>query len=216
MLDRGLRRRFDPAVERAAREAAASRAARDTGARRDLTRAADLHDRPADGARLRRRDLGRAARRTARSGSGSTSPTSPRTCRPGSAGRPRGATAARTSVYVPGAVEPMLPEALSNDACSLRAGRGPARGHRRAGLRRRATCGAPPSTARAIRSDARLDYPRVDRIFAGARARRGAVGGAARGRARGAPRRSSAARRRGRARGRVGRAASSPSTARAT
>ena len=24
-----------------------------------------------------------------------------------------------TSVYVPGAVEPMLPEALSNDACSL-------------------------------------------------------------------------------------------------
>ena len=31
-------------------------------------------------------------------------------------------TAARrsTSVYVPGRVEPMLPEALSNDACSLR------------------------------------------------------------------------------------------------
>src|SRR5213075_3027088 len=27
-----------------------------------------------------------------------------------------------TSVYVPGAVEPMLPEALSNDACSLRPG----------------------------------------------------------------------------------------------
>src|SRR5437588_597522 len=27
-----------------------------------------------------------------------------------------------TSVYVPGAVEPMLPEVLSNDACSLRPG----------------------------------------------------------------------------------------------
>ena len=27
-----------------------------------------------------------------------------------------------TSVYVPGAVEPMLPEALSNEACSLRPG----------------------------------------------------------------------------------------------
>ena len=36
-----------------------------------------------------------------------------------------------------------------------------------------------------IRSDARLDYPQVDRIFAGDRARRGAVGGAAGRRARG-------------------------------
>src|SRR6185369_6595416 len=31
----------------------------------------------------------------------------------------RGAARRGTSVYVPGRVEPMLPEALSNDACSL-------------------------------------------------------------------------------------------------
>jgi ribonuclease R len=71
-----------------------------------------------------------------------------------------------TSVYVPGLVEPMLPEALSNDACSLRPGverlavtvemdlEGPRR-RRVAFYRSR------------IRSDERLDYPQVDRIFAG-------------------------------------------------
>ena len=40
----------------------------------------------------------------------------------GLAARPRGARRA-TSVYVPGAVEPMLPHALSSDACSLLPGR---------------------------------------------------------------------------------------------
>ena len=43
-----------------------------------------------------------------------------------------------TSVYVPGAVEPMLPEALSNDACSLRPGVERLAGHRRARAARRA------------------------------------------------------------------------------
>jgi ribonuclease R len=71
-----------------------------------------------------------------------------------------------TSVYVPGAVEPMLPTALSNDACSLVPGRDrPAvtvemeiDGDR---VRR-------SSFYRSlIRSDERLDYERVDRIFAG-------------------------------------------------
>jgi ribonuclease R len=71
-----------------------------------------------------------------------------------------------TSVYVPGAVEPMLPGALSNDVCSLV----PAQdrlavtvemvieGDRvtRSGFHRSV-----------IRSDERLDYERVDRIFAG-------------------------------------------------
>jgi ribonuclease R len=71
-----------------------------------------------------------------------------------------------TSVYVPGAVEPMLPYALSSDACSLRAG-----------LERRAVTvelelrGAELVRAAfyrsLIRSDESLDYDRADRIFAG-------------------------------------------------
>ena len=71
-----------------------------------------------------------------------------------------------TSVYVPGAVEPMLPAALSNDACSLV----PAR-ERLAVTVEIDLDGA--NVARSsfyrsvIRSDARLDYERVDRIFAG-------------------------------------------------
>ncbi len=71
-----------------------------------------------------------------------------------------------TSVYVPGAVEPMLPEALSNEACSLV----PAR------ERLAVTAELELSEAEllsaafyrsTIRSDERLDYERVDRIFAG-------------------------------------------------
>ncbi|MFL5895071.1 MAG: ribonuclease R family protein [Thermoleophilaceae bacterium] len=71
-----------------------------------------------------------------------------------------------TSVYVPGAVEPMLPQALSNDACSLRPG-----------VDRRAVTvememDGPEVRSVAfhrslIRSDARLDYDQVDAIFAG-------------------------------------------------
>jgi ribonuclease R len=71
-----------------------------------------------------------------------------------------------TSVYVPGAVEPMLPEALSNDACSLKPGV-----ERLAvtaeidfdGDRVRRTA----FYRSTIRSDKRLDYPEVDAIFAG-------------------------------------------------
>ncbi len=71
-----------------------------------------------------------------------------------------------TSVYVPGAVEPMLPEALSNDACSL------VPGAERAAV----TVEMDLHGARVVRtafyrslicSDARLEYERVDRIFAG-------------------------------------------------
>jgi ribonuclease R len=71
-----------------------------------------------------------------------------------------------TSVYVPGRVEPMLPEALSNDACSLvpfqdRAAVTVELDFAGADVRRaefyRST----------IRSDARLDYEQVDRVFAG-------------------------------------------------
>jgi ribonuclease R len=71
-----------------------------------------------------------------------------------------------TSVYVPGKVESMLPQALSNDACSLLPGA------------ERATVTVEMDFAGArivraafyrslIRSDVRLDYDRVDRIFTG-------------------------------------------------
>jgi ribonuclease R len=71
------------------------------------------------------------------------------------------------STYVPGAVEPMLPHALSSDACSLSPG-----------VERLAVTveielgpGAEPRSTRfyrsRIRSDARLDYDQLDVIFAG-------------------------------------------------
>jgi len=71
-----------------------------------------------------------------------------------------------TSVYVPGAVEPMLPEALSNDACSL------VPGAERAAVTVEMDLHGAEVVRTAvyrslIRSDARLEYERVDRIFAG-------------------------------------------------
>lgn len=71
------------------------------------------------------------------------------------------------STYVPGAVEPMLPLALSSDACSLAAG-----------VERLAVTaeielgpGAKPRSTRfyrsRIRSDIRLDYDELDAIFSG-------------------------------------------------
>ncbi|MGH2953082.1 MAG: RNB domain-containing ribonuclease [Solirubrobacterales bacterium] len=72
-----------------------------------------------------------------------------------------------TSTYVPGAVEPMLPPALSDEACSL----GP-------GVERLAVtaevvvdAGGEPRSASfhrsRIRSDARLSYEQLDELFAG-------------------------------------------------
>jgi ribonuclease R len=72
-----------------------------------------------------------------------------------------------TSVYVPGAVEPMLPHALSGDACSLVPGRDRLAVTVEMEI---ALGGAPPAEPSfyrsLIRSDKRLDYERVDRIFA--------------------------------------------------
>jgi ribonuclease R len=71
------------------------------------------------------------------------------------------------STYVPGAVEPMLPHALSSDACSL------APGVERLAVTAEIElgAGAEPRSARfyrsRIRSDARLDYDQLDAIFAG-------------------------------------------------
>jgi ribonuclease R len=71
-----------------------------------------------------------------------------------------------TSVYVPGAVEPMLPHALSSDACSLVPGV-----ERLAVTVEMVMRGADVQSVAfhrsAIRSDARLTYEQVDRVYAG-------------------------------------------------
>ncbi|HWI07600.1 MAG TPA: RNB domain-containing ribonuclease [Solirubrobacteraceae bacterium] len=167
MLDRGLRRRFDPAVERVARKARDAGAGSDAlseVARRDLTTLPTFTIDP-----ITARDFDDAISAQA--------PDEGRTriwvhiadvsayVRPGSL-VDREAARRGTSVYVPGRVEPMLPEALSNDACSL------------VPLQDRAAVtveldfeGAHVRRAQfyrsTIRSDARLDYEQVDRIFAG-------------------------------------------------
>jgi ribonuclease R len=73
------------------------------------------------------------------------------------------------STYVPGAVEPMLPHALSSEACSL------APGVERLAVTTEIELGPGMEPQRArfyrsrIRSDARLDYDQLDEIFAGRR-----------------------------------------------
>ncbi len=170
MRDRGLARRFEQGVERAARAARERpRVAVDAAARRDLREKAtftidpiaarDFDDalsaeRQEDGAIMvwvHIADVSAYVRE----------------------GSPVDVEAREraTSVYVPGAVEPMLPEALSSDACSLLPGRERAAVTvelelHGAEVRRTAfyrSC---------IRSDERLDYDRVDAIFAGREAAR--------------------------------------------
>ncbi len=71
-----------------------------------------------------------------------------------------------TSVYVPGAVEPMLPASLSRRACSLL----PAQDRLAVTVELRIAGDGVRDVAfyrSVIRSDERLDYDRVDRIFAG-------------------------------------------------
>jgi ribonuclease R len=162
MLDRGLRRRFDPLVEREARMAAEETA---PGRRLDLRAAPTFTIDPPtakdfddaisaevldDGAVRVWVHIADVAAHV----------------KPGSA-VDREAYRRANSVYVPGAVEPMLPEALSNRACSLvphedRLAVSVELELDGARVRRSAF------HRTLIRSDARLDYPRVDRIFAGA------------------------------------------------
>jgi ribonuclease R len=168
MLERGLRRRFDPAVEREARaardagRAAEGSAASDPGRRdlRDLVTftidpvgARDFDDAISaqaldDGIRIWVHIADVAA------------------FVPAGSLVDREAQRRTTSVYVPGAVEPMLPEPLSNDACSLVPGRD------RLAVTVELDLDGPRVTRASffrsvIRSDERLDYDRVDRIFAG-------------------------------------------------
>lgn len=73
------------------------------------------------------------------------------------------------STYVPGAVEPMLPHALSSEACSL------APGVERLAVTTEVELGPGMEPRRArfyrsrIRSDARLNYDELDEVFAGRR-----------------------------------------------
>ncbi|MFZ0090210.1 MAG: RNB domain-containing ribonuclease [Solirubrobacteraceae bacterium] len=165
MLDRGLRREFDPAVEDEARRAAQRDS--DTAGRRDLqqlptftidpTAARDFDDAisaealPDGSWRVWVHIADVSAYVPARSLVD------------------REAYRRATSVYVPGAVEPMIPGSLSDDACSL------VPGVSRLTVTVEMTIGGGgvrrSSMYRSlIRSDERLDYDRVDRIFAGSEA----------------------------------------------
>jgi ribonuclease R len=73
-----------------------------------------------------------------------------------------------TSVYVPGAVEPMLPGELSNDVCSLVPGQDRLTLTVEMILSSRQEARRTSIYRSIIRSAQRLDYDRVDRIFAGA------------------------------------------------
>ena len=163
MLERGLRRRFDPAVARAAREVAATPVTLE--GRRDLrsrpTFTIDpVSARDFDDAISAEAIAGAAAWRVWVHIADVAAYVTPRSA------IDREAYRRATSVYVPGAVEPMLPPELSSDACSLVPGADratvtvemtiSARGVREASMYRSV-----------IRSDERLDYDRVDRLFAG-------------------------------------------------
>jgi ribonuclease R len=162
MLDRGLRRGFDPAVQREARHA--SELALDTNGRRDFR---DLATFTIDPVSARDFDDAISAERLEDGAirvwvhiadvSAYVPEASP---------LDREARRRATSVYVPGAVEPMLPEALSTGACSLMPGVG-----RLAVTVEMDLAGATVQRVAfhrsIIRSDARLTYEEVDGIFAG-------------------------------------------------
>jgi ribonuclease R len=163
LLDRGLARSFEAPVARAATDASAHEVAVRDG-RRDLrelatftidpTTAKDFDDaiscKPADGGGwmvwVHIADVGAYI-----------SPRSP---------IDREAYRRGTSVYVPGAVEPMLPQELSNGACSLVPHQ-----DRLAVTTEMVIRGSNVVSAAfyrsVIRSDQRLTYEQVDRIFAG-------------------------------------------------
>jgi ribonuclease R len=164
MLERGLRRRFDPAVERAARTAADGDGLPDVP-RRDLR---ELVTFTIDPASAKDFDDAISAERRGEDGWRIWVHIADVSAyvRPGSL-VDKEAYRRGTSVYVPGKVEPMLPEALSNGACSLRPDED--RNAVTVELELRGTTVERSAFYRSlIRSDARLDYDQVDRVFAGA------------------------------------------------
>jgi len=162
MLDRGLRRAFPRQVEIEAEELADAVPQREDAARRDLT---DLPTFTIDPATAKDFDDAISARRE-----GDAIRVWVHIADVSAFVRPGGAIdneAYRrgTSVYVPGAVEPMLPEPLSNRACSLVPGE-----ERLAVTVELEMAGERVRSASfyrsLIRSDARLTYDQVDLIFA--------------------------------------------------
>jgi ribonuclease R len=161
MLDRGLRRAFPRAVEGEATDAAA--APPTDPPRRDLT---DLPTFTIDPVTARDYDDAISARREGdRVRVWVHIADVSAYVRPGTT--LEGETFRRaTSVYVPGAVEPMLPGSLSNEACSLVPGV-----ERRAVTVEMLMNGADVENVSfyrsTIRSDSRLTYEQVDRVYAG-------------------------------------------------
>jgi ribonuclease R len=168
LIDRGLRRGFEPLVAREAR--AASETPPTEHARRDLR---SLPTFTIDPATARDFDDAISAEPIKPDGDASggwrvsvhiadvsafVTPRSP---------VDREAYRRGTSVYVPGTVEPMLPAELSNGACSLVPGE-----DRLAVSVEMELVGAEVRrssfTRSVIRSDVRLEYGQVDRIFSGA------------------------------------------------
>jgi ribonuclease R len=186
LLDRGLARGFDAALEREARDAG-ERVKRAPGERRDLR---ELPTFTIDPTSARDFDDAISAEPIDLGGASSTGAGGHGAPGDGAAGAgeaairiwvhiadvaahvPEGSPLDRearrrsTSVYAPGAVEPMLPHALSSNACSLMPGV-----ERAAVTVEMELHGAVLARAAfyrsVIRSDMRLDYERVDRIFAG-------------------------------------------------
>jgi ribonuclease R len=169
MHDRGLRRSFPPGVERAAKEVVERVAEQDPGgaSRRDLRRLPTFTIDPVtardfdDAISAEALDPAHPGRRRIWVHIADVSAY----VRPGSA-IDREAYRRGTSVYVPGAVEPMLPEVLSNGACSL------VPGEDRLAVTVELDLEGADVVRTAfyrslIRSDERLDYDRVDRIFGG-------------------------------------------------
>jgi ribonuclease R len=178
LLDRSLARGFDEELEREAR-AAGERVKHEHGERRDLrnlptftidpTSARDFDD------AISAEPIAGGAEREPAVGNASAAPGGIRVWVhiadvtahvPEGSPLDREARRRSTSVYAPGAVEPMLPHALSSDACSLMPGVDRAAvtvemEFRGAVIERAAFYRS------VIRSDERLDYERVDRIFAG-------------------------------------------------
>lgn len=167
MLHRGLARRFPPGVEQAAADARDRvLGGDDPGAavRRDLR---DLPTFTIDPATAKDFDDAISAERLEGGRTRIWVHIADVTAfvRPGTA-LDRVATDRGTSVYVPGTVEPMLPTALSNEACSLVPG-----ADRFTVTVEMDFDGADVVRVAfhrsVIRSDARLDYDQVDRILAG-------------------------------------------------
>jgi ribonuclease R len=161
LLDRGLERGFSERVERDAAEAARSE---DRATRRDLTSLATFTIDPASA-----RDFDDAIS-AERDGDGVrlyVHIADVTSFVPAASPIDREAEERGNSVYVPGTVEPMLPAALSSDACSL------VPGEPRRTVTAEISIGADGQVGKAsfyrslIRSNVRFTYEDMDRLFEG-------------------------------------------------